>query len=802
MLRTKDGLWEDYACTARLKSICEKPSKKATPPGEGVDVCNDPSCCNGQLGAHYGGALDDESFTASSTWQWNSPPKAGRLNKPNDYLEVGDIHVLNNFTGGWIASADDKEPWLQVNFKDTKNGSPNPFYAEVKGIITQGISGYKKKKDWLLWTKQFTIEYQGAGGDGTPMIPIVDHDGNTIVWDANGDKDTEVTNTFPYALVTKAIKVKPVKWSRDRAGMRLEFIGCKTGCIKSLGVCQDSLVFDEAPINQVLDAQMSASSQLPGKEAHNGRLHYAGTYMMNLQDGQKVFNPYNSKKSYPSAQNGCMASPGGASVLATITSSSDQSAAQSAAQQYANGNECFWIGMKRVNGQYEWDDGTTSDYNNWSPNDNQNNACVCLSVAENYKWVTRDCEQMYPYICNRVESGKVWTAQYADTDQYLQVDLGTIMKVSGIMTQGNPQADEWVSQYTLQFSDKDRNDWKIYLNHDGTDAALFDGNTDRFAISEGILRQPITARFVRVVPTKWEKKISMRIDIIGCKSGDRTDCLDNGDEFVQSGNDFTVDCPADCDKIEPQQVWGTQKYALESSVCQAAIHDGRIAPHSGGSITFKLDAKVPESGFAGSEQHGIFSDDLPLDDDHTQAMIFESDHIGCEAGWKGFRNSCFRIPKDHANVVSWSEAKTICEDEGGWLATVPDKQTKSYLYSIIRNNNNLNHLWIGLTDEGHPNYYEKWSNPDQTPVSYLNWERNKPSMKQRDPFNCVMIYRASFLYKNEDCSRHLNYMCERPKRPTNHIDTEDEGCRAGWSSYGDRCYLFKADGNSDYLGLL
>ena len=538
---------------------------------------------------------------------------------------------------------------------------------------------------------------------------------------------------------------------------------------------------------------MSASSQLPGKEAHNGRLHYGGTYR-SLQDIQKVFNTYNNKKSFDSSKNGCMSAPGGVSVLATITSSNDQSAAQSSAQQYANGNECFWIGLRRINGEYLWDDGTTSMYDNWSPNDNKKNACVCMSVAENYKWVSRDCEQMYPYVCNRVESGKVWTAQYASGGEYLQVDLGQIMKVSGIMTQGHPQADEWVTQYKVQFSDKDRDDWKLYYNHDGTDAAFFEGNRDRYSISEGIFRQPITARFIRVLPTEWEKKISMRIDIVGCKSGDRTYCLDDGNSFASSGTEFTVDCPADCDKEPPQLVWGTQKYALESSVCQAAIHDGRIAPHSGGSVTFKLDAKVPSDGFKGSEQHGIFSEDLDLDEEHTQAMIFESDHIGCEAGWKGFRDRCFRIPKDHASVLTWSEAKTICEDEGGWLATVPDLATKSFLYALVRDNNNLNHIWIGLTDKDHPNYYEKWSDPDETPVTYLNWERNKPSMQARDPFNCVLVYRASFLMKNDDCSRKTNYMCERPKRPTNHIDTEDEGCKAGWTSYGDRCYLFQAKG--------
>ena len=29
-----------------------------------------------------------------------------------------------------------------------------------------------------------------------------------------------------------------------------------------------------------------------------------------------------------------------------------------------------------------------------------------------------------------------------------------------------------------------------------------------------------------------------------------------------------------------------------------------------------------------------------------------------------------------------------------------------------------------------------------------------------------------------------------PKKKTNHIDTEDEGYKAGWTAYADRCYLY------------
>lgn len=399
---------------------------------------------------------------------------------------------------------------------------------------------------------------------------------------------------------------------------------------------------------------------------------------------------------------------------------------------------------------------------------------------------------MYAYICERTESGKVWTAQYADVNQYLQIDLGTVMKVSGVFTQGHPTSDQRVTSYSLQFSDKNRDDWFTYLDHNGINEVVFDGNHDSYSISEGILRQPVTARYVRVLPRTWNKKISMRVDVIGCKAGETTDCLQDGNSYAEFGAEFTVACPTDCDKVQPTHVIGgggasAGKYSLESSVCQAAIHDGRITAHTGGTVTFRLDGKAPSAGYEGSAQHGIISTDG--DTDHN-AMFFESDHIGCEAGWKGYRNSCYRIPKNaNQNRKSWSDAQNICKEEGGWLAIVPDQATAEFLYSIIRDNNDLNHLWIGLTDNGHPNYYEKWSDPDQTPVSFLRWDRNQPRDKG-STLNCVLAYRISFLFANNDCERHTNYICERPKRPTNHVDPEEEGCKAGWQGYGDRCYLF------------
>ena len=105
-------------------------------------------------------------------------------------LSANDINAINKETGGWIASEDDKAPWWETNFKEQVNGVAQEFLAEIKGIYTQGLSGYKGRPDWKLWTKQFTVAYQAPGAEDGEFTPIVDNDGNTKVFNANWDKDT------------------------------------------------------------------------------------------------------------------------------------------------------------------------------------------------------------------------------------------------------------------------------------------------------------------------------------------------------------------------------------------------------------------------------------------------------------------------------------------------------------------------------------------------------------------------------------------------------------------------------------
>ena len=46
-----------------------------------------------------------------------------------------------------------------------------------------------------------------------------------------------------------------------------------------------------------------------------------------------------------------------------------------------------------------------------------------------------------------------WSALSNDYNQWIQVDLGSYIKLTGIATQGRNGANEWVTKYQLQYSD-------------------------------------------------------------------------------------------------------------------------------------------------------------------------------------------------------------------------------------------------------------------------------------------------------------------------------------------------------------
>ncbi|KAL0157560.1 hypothetical protein M9458_045636, partial [Cirrhinus mrigala] len=63
--------------------------------------------------------------------------------------------------------------------------------------------------------------------------------------------------------------------------------------------------------------------------------------------------------------------------------------------------------------------------------------------------------------------GCAWLSKFQDANQWLQIDLQEVRVVSGILTQGRCDADEWTTKYSLQYRTQDHLNWIYYKDQTG-----------------------------------------------------------------------------------------------------------------------------------------------------------------------------------------------------------------------------------------------------------------------------------------------------------------------------------------------
>jgi len=72
----------------------------------------------------------------------------------------------------------------------------------------------------------------------------------------------------------------------------------------------------------------------------------------------------------------------------------------------------------------------------------------------------------------------------------------------------------------------------------------------------------------------------------------------------ETGKTYKFKCPS---SGKESAVWGTDIYTLDSSICNAAVHAGKLVSESGGSVTIEL--RPGESAYKGSTRNGIKTND-------------------------------------------------------------------------------------------------------------------------------------------------------------------------------------------------
>ncbi|XP_029989020.1 retinoschisin 1b [Sphaeramia orbicularis] len=111
--------------------------------------------------------------------------------------------------------------------------------------------------------------------------------------------------------------------------------------------------------------------------------------------------------------------------------------------------------------------------------------------------------------------GCAWLSKFNDQFQWIQIDLKEVAVVSGILTQGRCDADEWITKYSIKYRTVESLNWIYYKDQTGNNRVFY-GNSDRSSTVQNLLRPPIVARYIRLLPLGWHTRIAMRLELLMC----------------------------------------------------------------------------------------------------------------------------------------------------------------------------------------------------------------------------------------------------------------------------------------------
>jgi hypothetical protein len=109
----------------------------------------------------------------------------------------------------------------------------------------------------------------------------------------------------------------------------------------------------------------------------------------------------------------------------------------------------------------------------------------------------------------RLKGQFAWRPRKMDFYEHLIIDFKSRVIINSVATQGRRAAREFVTLYTLQYSDNGKN-WFYYTDQHKI-IQNFVGNRDDDSVVTNRLREAIVARYVRLNPLQWNNFIAFRL---------------------------------------------------------------------------------------------------------------------------------------------------------------------------------------------------------------------------------------------------------------------------------------------------
>ncbi|XP_031980102.1 coagulation factor VIII [Corvus moneduloides] len=139
------------------------------------------------------------------------------------------------------------------------------------------------------------------------------------------------------------------------------------------------------------------------------------------------------------------------------------------------------------------------------------------SIADSQITASGQYGQWAPYLARLDNSGSINAWSTDRSNAWIQVDLLHAMIIHGIKTQGARQkfSSFYISQFVVFYS-LDGRRWKTYKGNATSTQMLFFGNVDATGVKENRFNPPIVARYLRVHPTHYNIRPTLRMELLGC----------------------------------------------------------------------------------------------------------------------------------------------------------------------------------------------------------------------------------------------------------------------------------------------
>ncbi|KAM4555108.1 coagulation factor VIII [Odontesthes bonariensis] len=124
-----------------------------------------------------------------------------------------------------------------------------------------------------------------------------------------------------------------------------------------------------------------------------------------------------------------------------------------------------------------------------------------------------------PHLARLHQSGSTnaWRPKNNNPHEWLQVDLGKVKRITGVVTQGarSMLTQMMVTEFSVTFSPDGRS-WSSVLEESSQREKIFTGNNDPDEEAIALFDPPVFGRFIRIHPRGWINDIALRLEVLGC----------------------------------------------------------------------------------------------------------------------------------------------------------------------------------------------------------------------------------------------------------------------------------------------